>query len=113
MPIKSSDLQYWSVTQDGILKQRLSTNVLNNFMPSLTGVQNRDLSNVNYVIAILNNHASLALTSAKIYFRILDASGATLSMALDPLGPAVKTGTVWSPTNPPTTYTTPTTIGTG
>lgn len=111
--IKSSDIQIWGLNQTGTLRVQLLSNTLENVFPNLTGVQNRDLNSVTYVVGVLNNHSSLPLTSVKIYFRILDPKGATLSMALDPLGPAVKTGNVWSPGSGPTTFTTPTTIATG
>jgi hypothetical protein len=111
--IKSTDIQIWGLNQSGTIRVQLQSNVLQNLFPNLTGVQNRDLNQTTYVVGILNNHSSLPLTSVKIYFRIVDARGATLSMALDPLGPVVKTGTVWSVGNGPATFTTPTTVGTG
>jgi hypothetical protein len=111
--IKSTDIQVWGLNQSGTIRVKLASNVLENVFPNLTGVQNRDLNTVSYVVGILNNHATLALTSVRIYFRILDARGATLAMALDTLGPAVKTGVVWSPGSPPATFTTPVTVGTG
>lgn len=113
MAIRATDLQFYGLKNDGTLGSRISSNVLNNLMPSLTGVQNRDLATTTYVVGILNNHASLALTSARIYFRILDSFGANLFIGLDPLGPAAKTGQVWSPGATPPTFTTPTTVGTG
>jgi hypothetical protein len=112
--IKSSDLQYWKVANgSGLLVSKMTSGQLNNFLPSLTGVQNRDLNQTTYVFAIVNNHASLALTSARIYFRQLDPGGATLSMALDTRGVVNKNGPVWDSSNAPTSFVTPTTIGTG
>lgn len=111
--INSTDLQFWRVKSTGTLDYQMKSNSLDAFLPSLTSVQNRDLVSREYVLAIVNNHASLALTSARIYFRTLDTGGATLSIALDTLGPVVKTGNVWTPGSLPATFTTPTTIGTG
>jgi hypothetical protein len=112
--IKSSDLEFWRVgNTSGLLVSKMTSGQLNNFMPSLSGTENRDLQNRNYVFAILNNHASLALTSARIYFRQIDSGGATLSIALDTRGVTVKTAPVWDASNPPVTFITPTTIGTG
>lgn len=111
--IKSTDIQVWGLNNDGTIRVKLASNVLGNVFPNMTGVQNRDLQQLTYVVGILNNHASLALTTVKIYFRIVDPKGAGLSMALDPAGPVVKTGKVWSPDTPPTTFTSPTTIASG
>jgi hypothetical protein len=111
--ILSSQLELWGLNQSGTLRVKLSSNTMDNVFPSLTGVQNRDLQNISYVVAFVNQHPTLPLTSAKIYFRTLDSGGATLSIGLDPLGPAVKTGNVWTPGTPPATFTTPTTIASG
>jgi hypothetical protein len=111
--IQASQLEVWGLNQIGTLRVKLPSNTLDNLFPSLTGVQNRDGNTVSYVIAFVNQHPSLALTSARIYFRILNTGGATLAIGLDPLGPAAKTGNVWTPGTPPATFTTPTTVGTG
>lgn len=113
MPIRSSDLQFWRVKSTGTLDYQMKSGSLDNFMPSLTGVQNRDLLSREYVLAIVNNHATLALTSARIYFRVAAPGGANLSMALDSLGPVAKTGAVWSVGSVPSTFTAPTTIASG
>jgi hypothetical protein len=111
--IKSTELELWGLNQNGTLSVKFKSNTLQNLFPNMTGVQNRDLQQLTYVVAFVNQNSSLALTSARIYFRVAQAGGANLSIALDPLGPVVKTGNVWSPSNPPTTFTAPTTIGTG
>jgi hypothetical protein len=111
--IKSSDIEFWSVSGDGFLYQKLSSNVLNNMFASLTGVQNRDLRTDVKVIAIVNRHASLALTSMRVYFRVINSGGATLSIALDTLAPQVSTGKVAEPGTGPASFSTPTTVGTG
>jgi len=113
MPIKSTDIEWWRVKNSGLLDYKMQSGALANFMPNLTGVQNRDLNNTSYVLAIVNQHPTLPLTNARIYFRQIDTGGATLSIALDTAGAVVKTGNVWTPGTSPTTFTTPTTQGTG
>jgi hypothetical protein len=112
MAIKSTDLEMWSTTGAGNLGVKLASNVLNNAMPSITGVQNRDLVQTVYVVAFVNQHASLPLTSAKIYLRVVDPGGATLAIGLDALGAQPKTGQIWTP-GAVVTYSTPTTIAAG
>jgi hypothetical protein len=113
MPIRSTDLHFYGMKQDGTLGSRLTSNVLQNVFANLTGVQNRD-GVVNYaVIGVLNNHASLPLTSGKVYFRVPGAGGANLAIALDALGPQNKTGQVWTPGATPGTFSAPSTVGTG
>jgi hypothetical protein len=112
MAIKSTDIEMWSTIGGGFLSAKIPSNSLNNAMPSLTGVQNRDSVQNVYVLAFVNQHASLPLTSAKIYFRVVDGGGAALAIALDPLGAQPKTGQIWTP-GASVTYSTPTTIAAG
>ena len=111
--IKSSELQLWNVYGSGYIQKKMVSNTLENIFPNLTGVQNRDQTVLTYVLAWWNTHPSLALTSARIYFRTYAAGGTNLAIALDTTGPAPANGVIWNFSNPPATYITPTTVGTG
>lgn len=113
MAIPSTDLQLWSILNNGTLNARLASNALNNVFPSISGAQNRDRAVSLAYVVWLNNNASQALTACRIYFRVVTAGGATLEIALDPRGPQPRTGQFIDTSNPPTAYSTPTSIGAG
>jgi len=113
MAIKATDLRWYSLNMDGGLSSRIAPATLHNVFGPITGAQNRDGITQYKIIAVVNEHASLPLTAARIYFRTVQSGGANIAMALDTLGPANKTGVVWTVGGTPTTFVSPVTFGTG
>jgi len=111
MAIRSSDIG-WYGTSSLRLGPKLTSGVLNNIFPDLTGAQNRDLAVSHRAVAIVNNHATLTLTNARIWFRTVDPGGAGFAIALDSLGVVAKTAQIIE-TPSGLTFTSPTTSGTG